>query len=716
MNSALIETPWQISVSPIITPSEVHKFFSRHGGTNGFAAPLFAAALKLTALETQSLLNEYAEQGLMTAEMDDDGLEFWHVSREGAVVFNVDGLGARNARWNKRNISKFCTQLRVCADFPDVLEISVGGRPAFGHSNGSLLVGVKLDRVPYSLPDDTLILESILEFNVAQAPISVLLYQDKIPQRLQHRLIAQGSSLIDIVSPRHEIDLGENAHISALMRTLPNHLKFNRDSLREWASNRYDLMHVHFSKLDEYLDRELRLALLPIDCKGSGIALGKDIGPHLAPFMQNSNFIVELYKCRNAANYSWRKHTPAVEIEPLTSAEFALAMGQIEQHCASLSAYDESFLNLDNWRIREGDRVAAVVAAIMFRWETLEKNRTKARAGKEALKTNPRSPEVRYSAIFDTLNFDKPHLVGFVRQPLSQNSHEDGVEQLWGRALKSISGSIGEHLYSAGFHAGYLSISYRPATEDEIRAYDALSKAAGGTLAYIVNLNSPTWLGIRVRNRDSIIDVNPPSVITHAVCHEPLPPKLLVEHFPGHSGARLFDEIHKLPAQHMCRSNERLINANAIKMIDFVDSYIQNPASLLVQAAELEQWDFARLPAGWTGLLMGENWSISLIDTGTSLMIDINTEDEAHTQLLAPYDNNRFLDYRQYEGELAQVLWFMRRLQGISEKIIPNSEHPGMTPLELLVDDVNFVLHGSLTDFVCSDGTDWPTIQVGELM
>ena len=135
----------EVGVTPAVPPSELIRYLNTHNRPERFTTPSLAAHLHLTVQEAQDTLNRYADEGLVAYAGEPGGIESWATTQEGQRV-----LLHHKTRWTKKSLSAALAALSAePADFP-ITEMSVAGRALAGAANGTLVVGLRLARAPYS--------------------------------------------------------------------------------------------------------------------------------------------------------------------------------------------------------------------------------------------------------------------------------------------------------------------------------------------------------------------------------------------------------------------------------------------------------------------------------------------------------------------------------------------------------------------------------------
>lgn len=687
-----------------------------------FSPSEFAAWFHCTAHETRDLLNGYAEAGLMSCVTSAQG-ERWSITGEGAVVFNLFTWDRQSPRWTKSQIAGVQAQVAGLTSESGVREVCIGGRPAFGEGNGTLIIGVCLDHEPYTLPRDREMLESLLSLPPVGVAKSVLLYRDYIPERLRRRLVVAGTDLRDVIAEPQTIDIGEQMHRSVLMRIKP--ASFDRAVQSHW-----DGQPSNYSAVGSYFEREMNLRELPLVGKCAARELVKSpaeafVAKQSDPLYQFDLALQRVDVARPGSDRMYgRKLSRASSRDSLLAeAEYALSNGQFSSFCNDL---DRNKLRLiGEYRTLEGEYLETkLLAAVQANWEARARAREIERAEVERKKANKSLPVIRYYAAFDCLNQAKPRLAGFVRQPTTHRGFMNALEGSWDavchrrQADQKGQKGAGLLLSRANFNHGALAMFYRPATSDEIEAFDEVGRKVGATLKYLVLDENGVWQAVRLQKSYGQGEaVCLPPILEKAAPPNPVIPKLLVTRQRLHSDS-LFDVIAKLPQRHRALANERLINASTIEMSDFAARAANSSsADPLILAAGVGGWNFETTSIGWMAKLESKGWSVLLVERTGNLSLVLDAGGASFTQQLSPYTPNNEQGAvswgEAYQGKLSSLLHFLEGMQWLATgEVTFKDEGPRIaSPIERLVRDVNWALQGDFIDFDAGDGTRWPHIE-----
>jgi hypothetical protein len=702
---------WEIGVPPAVAPGQVGSFAQDHRhGEHGFTEGSFAGHFKLTAYEARALLDTYASEGLATYAGVYDGDVRWRIAREGATVFRMRKWDRETAQWTKSAMAEITEKLRVFAQTSGVEEVSIAGGPVRGERRGTLVVGLRVSVGPYTVPEHKILLEQVLNMRAIKAPLSILLFKDMVPERLRRRLVIDGQTLRESTAALTEIDHEERVHQAALLLIAPP--RYGHESWSFMA----DIHDAYFvGELDRYVGREMALYSLPIGCCRAPNRLN-DVGLLLAEIGKQPTYMRTLERRRSHIFRSWRSAMQENWMDEMVArAEFALLSLPFPKFCEMAETRDLRALDITGFFTDE-EAGEAVAAVIVCRWEKLSKLRAAKVARREEAKKSKAGPVVDYMAAFDCLNFTEPVLVGFVRQPGAHSAHLNHLEQDWDHRLRrapDFDGRIGAELQRNNFYTGALSIFYRPATEDEVVAFEEASKGAGGTLAYIIRSGQGSWRGVRSRNRWMPVDLVVSPTIVKARYPAPVRPKLLVDDRVYGAELGLFEVFDKLPRQQRLLARKRFLDARTVTMKQFVDANLVTPQPAVVFAAGLENWKFEPLQDGWTGTLSGVNWKVMLREQDGTLTATFQVDGASYSQRLAPLPKEDHWEFmKPYEGILSQLLGFMQRLQEVptTATITRNPEYPDKSPIELLVSTADYYLHGGMRDLLFREGTSWPRI------
>ncbi|MGF6440702.1 hypothetical protein [Paraburkholderia youngii] len=705
------------ALASVLPPSEIGRFLSKRfwfRPVEPFKTTDFAADVRISAFEAHETLEHYAREGLMSYAGLEEGIETWAPSRDGLGVF---GVGYQQAvRLKKRQVEALRESLEAAIGHVSsfgALELSVGGRPAFGKRNGRYLVGVRLDHTPYTREEDGRLhatLHDALSRPGETPSFSILLFSDKVPYRLKQREIVFGPRQGEVVdTPAARLDTDEKAYTLSFDAFLRS--QGVEDGIEHFRDRG---PHLEFSTFARELAREAQAMFAPARCAHS---------PHLL-----KGDVADVLSDRGAiASQTHRVAKAVSELRPeqaalLAEAEYFASKGEIEVWCESLSDHDWAVLTRYGFRA-----VPATNSTVIEMLLELAALRQQSKERKAQVKANRPPKDVRYYAVFDNLNFAGPHLVGYVRQPSSNAAAFRAIEQYWELVLIKIPDSIGAQLYKARFDGAYLSLAVEPAHEDEIAAFDQICKQAGKTFKFVAVQGDRA---LAVRSKWSLFPEDlgeVPAAMRAREPSSPFLPKLLI----GARSSGLFDAIKTMTRAQQKAIGNVLVNSDDVVMLDFARNAAQvhctDPAVLA--SGFRDGWRFAVNGRRWSATINAEDWEVELSsNTVNSLRIEVQIAGAKHVQQMAPMKADERRGYHQpYRGRLSSLKVFMERIQRMSVHGAAGYFEPEfrkewlvMEPesrLNYFVDVLSTLLHGSMLSIDSifeSDGTSWPELQVLE--
>ena len=620
-----------VGATPAVPPSELIRYLNAHNRPARFTTPSLAAHLHLTVQEAQDTLNRYADEGLVAYTGEPDGIESWTTTHEGQRV-----LLHHKTRWTKNSLSAALAALSAePADFP-ITEISVAGRALAGAANGTLVVGLRLARAPYSDEGDLAAIRRGLGVIEAAATrpgsVAILLFHATVPHRLRHRQVLVGDNAGTTLSMDDaQVDHDESAHraaVNALIKSLKPVPAPEVSDADEWAfiipSLRYH-DHPALQGLQTHFYYESLDKSFPMEGCRSPLKLLHDTRHELAAALTNFEWLSS-----HLRKTYWRRWDYSDARSMLALADYHLARGTFLAFVSSIE--DDCFDRLSLRRMDSSERLQEILARLYLHYETIAARRQHAKP----VKSKPPG-SVHYYAVFDCLNGVSPLLVAFVRQPLSHRANVHGVEDFWHGVLHNIGETIGGAVQKAGLNGVALSLRYRQATDVEKTSFDAVSAQLGGTAKYILS-NGKARLA---RKSFTYIDVKPmPPELEKATWNEGRIMQLVngSRWRSRHSGQTIFDLIPKLSEPHRSRAQARLLDTDKVAMRDFAASASDPGTSdpVVVASGLLDGWRFAVDGARWTALLEADGWSAELQGNRNTLTLLLLVSGREHTSQLAP--------------------------------------------------------------------------------
>lgn len=700
---------FKVGVPPAVPLSELIRYLNTHNRPERFTTPSLAAHLHLTAQEAQDTLNRYADEGLVAYAGEPDGIESWTTTREGQRV-----LLHHKTRWTKKSLSAALAALSAeSADFP-ITEISVSGRALAGAANGTLVVGLRLARAPYSDEGDLAAIRRMLGvIEVAAArpgSVAILLFHATVPHRLRHRQVLVGADAGATLSTDDaQVDHDESAYraaVNALIKSLKPVPAPEVSDEDEWAfiipSLRYH-DHPALHGLQTHFYYESLDKSFPMEGCRSPLRLLHDTRHELAASLTNfewlSNHLRKTY---------WARWDYSDARSMLALADYHLARGTFPAFVSSIE--DDCFDRLSLRRMDSSERQQEILARLYLHYETIAARRQQTKP------VRSKSPgPVHYYAVFDCLNGVSPLLVAFVRQPLSHRANVNEVEDFWHGVLHNLGETIGGALQKAGLNGVGLSLRYRQATDIEKAAFDTVSAQLGGTVKFILS-NGKARLA---RDRFTYIDVEamPPELEKATWNEGPITQLVNGSRWQSRrSGHTMFDIIQKLSEPHRSRAQARLLDTDNVAMRDFAAS-ASNPSTtdpVVIASGLLEGWQFAVDGARWTGSLVADDWSAKLQGDRNKLTLLLFVGDQEHTAQLAPLESKHRFD-TPYRGRLSSLYKLMTYLMVLQQKGIEQfnaqygdgdeATHTIAWYLEL----VDRILH-SFGPFDSGSSTSWPYV------
>lgn len=704
---------FEVGVTPAVPPSELIRYLNTHNRPERFTTPSLAAHLHLTVQEAQDTLNRYADEGLVAYAGEPDGIESWGTTQEGQRV-----LLHHKTRWTKKSLSAALAALSAeSADFP-ITEISVSGRALAGAANGTLVVGLRLARAPYSDEGDLAAIRRMLGvIEVAAArpgSVAILLFHATVPHRLRHRQVLVGDDAGATLSTDDaQLDHDESAYraaVNALIKSLKPVPAPEVPDEDEWAfiipSLRYH-EHPALRGLQTHFYYESLDKSFPMEGCRSPLKLLHDTRHELVAALPTFEWLSEYLRDRG-----WDRWDYSEARSLLALADYHLARGTFPAFVSSIEEDRFDGMSFRRWDVSE--RPQEILARLYLHYQTIAARRQPAKAGK----TKPPGP-VHYYAVFDCLNGVSPLLVAFVRQPLSHSANVNGVEDFWHGVLHKMSETIGGALQEAGLNGVGLSLRYRQATDIEKTAFDAVSAQLGGKVKYILS-NGKAQLA---RERFTYVDV------------EAMPPELekatwdeggIAQLINGsrwrsrHSGQTMFDVIQKLSEPHRSRAQARLLDIDKVAMRDFAAS-ASNPSTsdpVVLASGLLDGWQFTVDGSRWTASLVANDWSAKLQGDRNKLTLLLLVGGHEHIAQLAPFKSSHSF-HTPYGGRLSSVYKLMTYLMVLQQEGIEqfNAQYgdgdEAAQTIEWYLELVDRILH-SYRPFDSGSHTSWPYVSPTE--
>lgn len=635
---------------PTVTPSEVARFWaSKWTRRPNFTTPEFAGQFGLSTREAQAVILGYVDEGLLSYAGLEQGIESWQLSREGYAV-----LRPRAKRLTKKDVAQ---AKAVLASLPlaQGLELSLGGRPVFGKPNGTLLIGVRLRRVPYAETADGGLFSQIYEAlrpSGLQSYCTIFLFDELVPHRLRHRHILQNDSWVYAECEPHKLDFEEKVHIA----------RFSEFVKSKGVVYSPELLGMSFKVIPGmptgsgfYVENFHESAKLPVECRRSDVVVRGSTAQRVEACATEWAFQYELER---ASSYYGGPDT-----EKLAELDYAVTTGSFDEYCATIE--DLHVFGLSNF---DKSDLQFQLLAVLERWRRdIRKYRTRY----DEQKKEKRPPaEFRYEAVFDCLNFEPPWLVGFIRVPRATEAGWTALCDLWDSLLRRSSGTAGRAISDEGWCAGALSLFRRAATEAEIAAFDALSKQAEATLKAVF-FGDDECLGLPVKQRYTQLKLGrAPTVLAKAPPPSPVIPKILrgsTWQLRRSTGA-IFDAFMKLDSTRLTLVRNRLIDSEKVLMSDFVQRAAvprgTDPGPVVLATGLRDAWSFSVSDRGWSATLDAVEWCVKLESLERQLFLEMSLEGLSRRVSLSSKIKTRKPSETEY---LSALLAFMDKLKSVSD-------------------------------------------------
>lgn len=697
-----------LGTPPAVPPSDIAKFFRRNQTLDfsAFSTSQFACHFALSAFEAHEVLNRFCDDGLLTFLSAAEGMETWSVSRDGRHVFSE-----RAHRLTKQQLEDIKSALLSVVSLvasAGAMEVSLGGRPVLGKPNGKLLVGVKLSHEPFTHPADELIANQIgetLTKAVPEAKCGILLFDRLVPARLKQRLVLSGNPSLQMVdTPETELDIDEVQQDARHAAYLASKGLGSEHYVSWLLAFRYRIP----DSLVYSFGTERESACLPVSCRRSPVRLSKTLEE--APDSGLSD--VWLKRMRKVVT-AYYPHPRVFEI--VAEADYSASTRQLDAYCQKLP--DEDFRVLELFDHSREDLKLILLQAIQAHREVLVRER----ARQQEKKAHKPPADIRYYALFDTLNFKSPQLAGFVRQPASNHASLKQLYTSWELVLRQFPETPGAYLASAGFDEGVLFLDRREATAEEIFAFDLVCKSAKKTLKSLVVINGHAF-SILTRYSFALSDLGPlPTALSTAQLGRPMQPRLLRGRNWRDRGRDLFPVIEQAPAAFRQVLENNIVDIENVSMDDFARHAALKPCinPVVLATGLLDDWEFSTGKNSWRAVFNAHSWGTSLESTGSKLKVCIWLDNHSHEQQLAPTSPGGV----PYQGYLSSLLSFMDKVAQLKDMDVDaswetalkrtNSEDATQGRFAWLVGLIDELLNGwslRISEFLDSDLTSWPSL------
>lgn len=692
------ETPPGATVS--LPPSAIAHFLARQYGVETcFTTPQFAGYFVRTVLESQAILNEYSDKGFLTHTGLHDGIESWTVSRDGMRAF---GVGRPAKKLSKKELQSIELALWSSAKFLSsygVQELSIGGRPAFGRPSGTLAVGALLTHEPFAHENDVQILRHLYHALKSAVPgdyFSVFLFEAcDIPERLRERRVLTGENIGEIVvAVPNELDVDEARHWRRYNRIAGS--EFSRMTGGDFD----DLMFRHV------VERERYLSEIPLRCIRSDFKYPTNTGQYLKQLEGLTES--ELNREREDYNSRFRGYPDTL----LAEVDYAISTDSLLTFVRELQQRDYSY-RFGVFAVTPEEFARRLSIALLVQREQQEKKRD-SKANREKLSG---SSEAAYFAVFDCLNYPKPKLVGFVRQPPGGSNSFAYLERGYDRLLSQAVGTEGYSLHKNGYSAAYLSLIERTATAEEVSAYKTICKRFDTSFKAIL-LAGKEPIGYRAQYARREQTIGPvASQLYSAEMTLPIVPKLLRGFTRDAREENLFTFVQGWAPDAQWRAKRCFVDLDTLDMLDFVRRAVTSPTQdpIVLSASILDTWCFTQKAHGWQAALQDGQWAVTLCSKGTVLDISLSWGEAVHTQRLSPVKIPYGHTFKGNFGALLPFFGAMRnaRSKGLEacwasdfeRREFPDTPAARVAWLSELADAA---FHGDWRDFEYGDGTAWP--------
>jgi hypothetical protein len=345
----------------------------------------------------------------------------------------------------------------------------------------------------------------------------------------------------------------------------------------------------------------------------------------------------------------------------MARVDYLAAAGRLEAYCDDPDP--EHVERLRGWTYLVPVSDEQILRASLQVWyETIAAER--ARQSEMAARRPP--PNIGYYAFFDCLNYASPPLVGFIRQPATNEASFDFLKTICNYQIARTSSTPGKLLYESGFSPARLSLQSRPASAEERAAYDALCKSEGKTFKAIFIIEGRCVV-VRSRYSYDLEDAGVSPVLATARLDGPVLPRLLNgPRCINRNGKTLFDIVESAPREQREVLRSQLVNIDSITMADFVREASSSPCQdrIVLATGILDNWRFTSSTDGWRASIGEDSWATTLEAEGETLNLRVTIDGRTETTRLAPSEAR---GWHRYQGRLSSFCSFMDRLQTIQQ-------------------------------------------------
>lgn len=667
--------------APATPPSAISSFLHVQeprcfDGALQFTTRDFISRFLMTAVEGHERLNELAEDGLV-ANIPGMDVETWQLTRDGAFVLKPN---------RKRVTKKLIASAEACLKSmsPELLrqgvvEISMGGRPIAGKPNGQILVGIRLAQSPLSTVADGLLLQlcAALDTAVGAEVYAPMLFSEKIPLRLRDRtVIAARADLPELVLDGDELEQAAwVARFSAV-----HDVDF--DSVFSTAEIPYGLFcYIRFAR---------QIADLPFQGVTSQVMVkDEDVLSYCEHYSEPPSQQQISWDSWEAKLYGWLEYHAATKSLP----QFVASMA------ATVEWPDPSFHLIQQFRditlgyVSAEDAIAQ--ALVDYRAHIRDTRESKSRRVKPTFK-------LEHLLFFDTLNFESPCLVGFVRQPGGHNAYVTGVIKWWHEVLAELP-NVPISKFADRFNIGMLSLDVRAATAAEVAAFESVCKREETLFGYWLFAPGNRMLGQTVKHRRQLVELDTPAVFLSSTLGRAIQPRLLEP-----------DDFGQKPSlREAIRSAPVNLREQLLKNVAFLDDVLMVPFArhaalkpcidpLVLSSDLLDAWTFVAEPASeaWSARTGGSDWMVVIQARGGNLDLVIGYRSITETYPLARV--GRTVDSNSpYDGNLGEIvglfetgrMLFNQGLAAFNEEFRPDSNLSDKQKFDLLARELCRALH-----------------------
>ena len=558
-----------------------------------------------------------------------------------------------------------------------------------GKPNGRLLIGIKVDHEPFSRSADTQIFQLVtaaMFTHFSEYVFSVFFFQSCVPARLARRQVLTGAEAGKVVeTPESLLDETEVREMSVAVR-----LKAANDSTR--AGRDYEK--------DWACQQEAYEFSFPLKCKKSSLrfaALKHDL-----PLPNESDPLNLLWMLEK--NRAFRRF--------LALVDYGASVGKSREFAKHAWENDGRLCGYFHRVSSVMDGPEFLIKAMNTRRRFLD-NRMARTAEKRSAKNKP---TIQYLACFDTLNFGKPVLAGFVRQPYSNNVGVKIMREQWDYIVRTLPGSPAEWLYKGGYKSGHLSLDWRAATSEEVLAYDVLCKLSGATYKCIL-VSAVAAVGFRAKNTcEPDMLENTPNALRHASLGRATHPRLIREfEWRGSDRASVFQVIRNAQPQLTAAFDQNVVDTDNVLMAEFARKASLKPCidPVVLASGLLDTWRFTTDACGWRAVASKDDWTVELDTTAQSIDLTIRLAGQQHTQRIFPYTEELTdASFRSpYDGYLSALQPLLKGIRAMAQHSLDaawEEEDGKVTKFSWFVSAVFRTLrgHGPFSTMFCL--TDWP--------